>query len=407
MKTASVSEVFWAFFKLGLTSFGGPVAHLAYFRHELVQRRRWLTEQAYAELIAVCQFLPGPASSQVGFAMGLMRAGWAGALAAWLAFTLPSAVIMMVVAWLVTNPTEWATALGVPAVIHGLKWVAVVVVTQAVVGMARSLCIDRPTVLMALVALLSLLLLPSVLPLPTVVVMIGVMVLGAAVGVRWCQSAVPSEIAGFSSPVSRTAAKVAGGLLVMVLLALPGLGFLFPETVWSLVDSMARAGALVLGGGHVVLPLLEAELVSSKGLSHEDFIAGYGAAQALPGPLFAVAAYFGAVLTPASPVLGAALALMAIFLPGLLLLVWVLPYWQQLRSHRHASAAMAGASATVVGLLAAALIHPIGTSAMTSLPDVLMVSGGLLLLMLWRWPILGVIAAMVTAALVLNVWGLV
>ncbi len=369
------AEVFGVFLKLGLTSFGGPIAHLGYFRDELVTRRGWLTDSAYADLVALCQFLPGPASSQVGFALGLMRAGWLGAIAAFTAFTLPSAVIL--VAFALT-----AASLAGPVAegaLHGLKIVAVAIVAQAVLGMARSLAPDAPraTIAAGAVALLAVA--------PGAVGMIGAILLGAAAGALALRGGPAPGGGPVRMPVRRGQALAALGLFAGLLVGLP----LLAGTAQALAvfDAFFRAGALVFGGGHVVLPLLEAEVVAPGWVSTDAFLAGYGAAQAVPGPLFTFAAYLGAVLGPApNGVVGAALALVAIFLPGFLILVAVLPFWDRFRSLEGAQSAMRGANAAVVGILGAALYSPVFTGAIGGAADFALALACFVLLVAWKTP---------------------
>ena len=368
-----VSEVLAAFLKLGLTSFGGPVAHLGYFRDEFVTRRRWLSEAAYADLVALCQFLPGPASSQVGFALGLMRAGWGGALAAFVAFTLPSALLLLVLA-LSAARIEGALALGV---LHGLKIVAVAIVAQAVWGMARSLCPDpaRAGIAVAAVALLAFV--------PGSAGMVTVIGLGAVAGLALGRGA--GSEGALAVPVSRragVAALVLFGGLLLVLPMLAGLG-----QGLALADSFYRAGALVFGGGHVVLPLLEAGTVAPGWVSADAFLAGYGAAQAVPGPLFTFAAWLGAVMGPApNGVIGAAIALAALFLPGFLILIGILPFWDRFRRLPWAQSAMQGANAAVVGVLGAALYDPVFVSGIHGKADFALAVACFIALVVWRLP---------------------
>ncbi|SMQ61017.1 chromate transporter [Devosia lucknowensis] len=363
-------EVFLAFLKLGLTSFGGPIAHLGYFRDELVTRRRWLDEAAYADLVALCQFLPGPASSQVGFALGMMRAGWLGALAAWTAFTLPSALLLIVFA-LGAASLDGPVAAGV---LHGLKLVAVAIVAQAVLGMAKSLTPDRERAAIAAVAVLILVLLGGTLG------QVAAIGWGGLVGLRACRSAlVTSAVHPFFG--SRTMGAI---LLAMFALLLVGMPFI---AGWgqglAIFDAFYRAGALVFGGGHVVLPLLETETVARGWVTPDAFLAGYGAAQAVPGPLFTFAAYLGTV---AGGLPGAAIALVAIFLPGLLLVAGALPFWDQFRRWPWAQAAMRGANAAVVGVLAAALYDPVFLSAVLTPLDFAMALAGFVALVAWKCP---------------------
>lgn len=378
---ARVKEVFLAFLLLGLTSFGGPIAHLGYFRTEFVARRQWLTEQAYADLVALCQFLPGPASSQVGFALGLMRAGPWGAAMAWLAFTLPSAIVLVLFAF-------GAAVLDGPiasGIIHGLKVVAVAIVAHAVWGMARNLCPDKTRAGIALAAVFTVVVVSG--PLGQV----AAIVLGGLVGLALCRdsaAATPSEPLHF--PVSRRAGTIALGLFAALLVLLP---LLAGSTIWlAIADAFYRSGALVFGGGHVVLPLLEAEVVQSGWITPDEFLAGYGAAQAVPGPLFTFAAYLGALLPGINGILGALLALVAIFVPGFLLLVGVLPFWNQFRQWGSAQALMRGANAAVVGILGAALYQPVWTSAIIGPYEFVLALTGFLLLTVWKLPAWAVVA---------------
>jgi chromate transporter len=372
--TGSAREVFAAFLKLGLTSFGGPIAHLGYFRDELVTRRGWLSDAAYADLVALCQFLPGPASSQTGFALGLMRAGWLGALAAFAAFTLPSALAMVAFA-LTAARIDGPIGQGS---LDGLKIVAVAIVAQAVVGMARSLCPDAPRATIAVAAVAALALLPG----PAG--MIGAIVLGAVAGLALGRGE-GRPGAHMAIPVSRRAGLVALTLFAVLLIGLPVMAALSP--LLAVTDSFFRAGALVFGGGHVVLPLLEAEVVTPGWVTEEAFLAGYGAAQAVPGPLFTFAAYLGALIAPgANGLVGAMLALAAIFLPGFLLLVGCLPFWDALRRTGPAQSAMQGANAAVVGILGAALYDPVFTAAVGDLRDFALALFCFVLLVAWKTP---------------------
>jgi chromate transporter len=374
-------EVLRAFLRLGVTSFGGPVAHLGYFRDDLVARRRWVDDRAYGELVALGQFLPGPASSQVGFALGLTRAGWGGALAAWTAFTLPSALLMV------------AFALGAPAfgttvgagLVTGLKVVAVAVVAHAVQGMARTLAPDARRATIAVVAALVVLLTDGP------VAQVGAVVLGVLAGLVWCRTADAAPPADLRTPVSRRTGAVALALFVGLLVALPVAAAATGSRLLDVVDGVYRAGALVFGGGHVVLPLLEAEAVGGGWVTAEEFLTGYGAAQALPGPLFAFAAYLGALAVPGSVLLGAAAALVAVFLPGMLVLVGVLPFWDVVRTRPAAQAALRGANAAVVGVLAAALYDPVFVSAVTDGASFGLALACFVLLTAWRTPPWGVV----------------
>ncbi|WP_299360413.1 chromate efflux transporter [uncultured Paracoccus sp.] len=371
----SAGEVFSVFLRLGLTSFGGPIAHLGYFRDELVTRRRWLGDPAYADLVALCQFLPGPASSQVGFALGMMRAGWLGALAAFAAFTLPSALILVGVAYSAARITG---PLG-SGVLHGLKIVAVAIVAQAVWGMARNLCPDRKRASIAVTAAAVLAFVPGAFG------MVGAILMGALAGLLLVPAGGPPAGGHVAMPVSRRVAAAALGSFVVLLFGLP---LVAGQAQWlAVVDSFYRAGALVFGGGHVVLPLLEAEVVQSGWVTRDAFLAGYGAAQAVPGPLFTFAAYLGALLgAEPNELIGAALSLSALFLPGFLLLVGALPLWDRFRTLAPARSMMQGANAAVVGILAAALYSPVFVSAVGDMRDFTLALACFVALTLWNSP---------------------
>jgi chromate transporter len=371
-------EVFAAFLKLGLTSFGGPIAHLGYFRHEFVERRRWLDEAHYADLVALCQFLPGPASSQVGMALGLYRAGLAGAVAAWLAFTAPSAIAMVLFAYGVAQVGD----LQQVAWLHGLKITAVVIVAQAVWTMGRSLCVGPMRIAIAAGAALLCLVAASA---GSQLIAIA---LGGAAGAVWLSG---------DDPGGRTAAltahyplRWAGAALITFAVLLSGLPLLAAATnshVVDLIDSFYRTGSLVFGGGHVVLPLLQQEVVPQGWLSDDRFLAGYGAAQAVPGPLFTFAAYLGAAMTPSpNGVAGALICTIAIFLPSLLLVVGALPYWDRLRGQRRVRSVLYGINAAVVGVLLAALYDPVIKSAILGPRDAAIALVGILLLVVLRVP---------------------
>lgn len=345
--------MFSVFLKLGLTSFGGPIAHLGYFRDELVERRRWIDERGYADLVALSQFLPGPASSQVGFAMGLLRAGPLGGLAAFAAFTLPSALALIAFAY-------GASAFGGPVgngIILGLKIVAVAIVAQAVWGMAKTLCPDKERATIAVIAVLIVIGGPSFGPAAAIAA-------GGLAGLLFCKGQSKPITGTIAFPVSRPVGVFCLALFFALLLGLPLAATMGGGQGLALFDAFYRAGSLVFGGGHVVLPLLEAELVLPGWISEDQFLAGYGAAQAVPGPLFTFAGYLGALLGPEpNGIAGAILALVAIFLPGFLLLLGAIPFWDALRSRSEAQAMMRGANAAVVGLLGAALYDPVFTSA--------------------------------------------
>lgn len=376
--TLPIWSIFWTFLKLGLTSFGGPIAHLGYYRNEFVLRRQWLDDARYGDLVALCQFLPGPASSQVGFALGVLRGGGlAGGLAAWIGFTLPSALLMFTFAVGAAS----LVGLGAAGLVHGLKLVAVAVVAQAVWGMARTLTPDRRRIAIALGAIAIVVLVDG----PTG--QLAAIAAGAGAGYWLCRGPVAQSGPELSMPVSRRAGIAALVLFGVLLLALPLLSGLTGHRPLALFDAFYRSGALVFGGGHVVLPLLQAETVATGWIPNETFLAGYGLAQALPGPLFAFAAFLGAQagMTAGAPT-GAALALLALFLPGLLLVYGTLPFWDGLRRHAAARHAMMGANAAVVGILAAALYHPVWTAAVFDIRDACIALGGFMLLTLWKAP---------------------
>lgn len=375
-------EVLLAFSKLGVSCFGGPIAHIGYFRDEFVMRRRWLDEQAYADLVALCQFLPGPASSQVGFSLGLMRAGYLGGLAAWTGFTLPSALLLVLFAY-------GAASLSAPigtGLLHGLKLVAVAIVAQAVWGMARTLCPDRQRASIATVAAVLILLSTAAIS------QIAAILLGAVGGLWLCRGA-PAPTGGhLSMPVSRRAGVAALSAFFILLV-----GVLAEEGRSNLggIDLFAafyRSGALVFGGGHVVLPLLREAFVTPGWVNDNTFLAGYGAAQAVPGPLFTFAAYLGAVVK-AEPhgLAGAALGLFGIFLPGILVLIGMLPFWDAFRKRPGAQAAMRGVNAAVVGILGAALYNPVFTTSVKTPGDLAVALVGFVLLVAWRTPPLVVV----------------
>lgn len=369
--------VFLIFLRLGLTSFGGPIAHLAYFRDEFVARRQWIGEQSYADLVALCQFLPGPTSSQVGMALGLSRSGYAGAMAAWLGFTLPSAVLLILFA---SGINHYGDAM--PAgVLNGLKIAAVAVVAQAVWGMARHLCPDILRIFLMLTAACFVLLMPTIWAQPAVIFLM------AMLGVFLFKPALNTQQAALPIPISRQAGLMWLGIFASLLVSLPLLSALFPSQALAMIDAFYRAGALVFGGGHVVLPLLQAEVVPAGWVNNEAFLAGYGAAQAIPGPLFSFAAFLGAASSGApSGWLGGLVCLVAIFAPSFLLIAGVLPFWEQLRSNARMQAALCGANAAVVGLLLAALYQPVWSSAIRSPLDVGLAVIALAALMLWKLP---------------------
>jgi chromate transporter len=390
-QTGSPFEVLLIFLKLGLSCFGGPIAHIGYFRDEFVVRQHWLDERAYADLVALCQFLPGPASSQVGFSVGLMRAGHLGAAAAWTGFTLPSAILLVLFAY---GAGKLHGAIGA-GLLHGLKLVAVAIVAQAVWGMARTLCPDRERASIAAIAALIILFSS------TSIAQIGAIVFGALAGLWLCRNGPPSEPGHVGSnhvvvPVSRRVGTAALIVFFVLLAGLPLLRNLGAGSGAALFDAFYRSGALVFGGGHVVLPLLREAFVTPGWVSDDAFLAGYGAAQAVPGPLFTFAAYLGAVANPPphgvpGAVPGALLGLAGIFLPGILVLLGTLPFWDALRKESGAQAMMRGVNAAVVGLLGAALYNPVWTSSVRAPGDFAVALTGFVLLTVWRAPPLAVV----------------
>jgi len=386
----SLLPLFLIFLRLGLTSFGGPVAHLGYFRTEFVSRRGWLTEERFADLVSLAHFLPGPASSQVGIAIGLTRGGLAGAALAWLGFTLPSALLMIGFAYAERTLDPEAAELW----LHGLLIVAVAVVAQAVWGMARNLAPDLPRATLAILAAVALLAVPGA---GTPLAVLAIAALAGRLLFTQPPSA-PSVVAAHQ-PLPRWIARAAAALFVLLLFALPPAARLSDGHVLALFDRFYRVGALVFGGGHVVLPMLEAEVVPPGWVQPRDFLAGYGAAQALPGPLFTFAAYLGAVMKPAPngwP--GGLIALAAIFLPSFLMVTAALPFWTALRRDANTAAALAGINAAVVGILLAALYTPVWTSAIHAPKDFAVAVLAFAALQLWRLPPWLVVIATVLAA---------
>ncbi len=390
-------ETFLVFLRLGLTSFGGPIAHIGYFRNEFVRRRRWLDERAFSDLVALCQLLPGPASSQLGMAIGFGRAGWAGTVAAWLGFTLPSAVALILFALGVAG----FDALAQSGALHGLKVVAVAVVAQAVWGMARSLCPDLPRIAIALGACLLLLgqaaLLGQVAAPPALAQVVAI-VAGGLAG-RWLLVIPTGTAAAAVLGVGPGSGRLALILFALLLAVLPLVAAASDSALLQLVDGFYRAGALVFGGGHVVLPLLEAAVVPAGVASQAQFLAGYGAAQAVPGPLFTFAAYLGALAAgtagpagAAAPWLWGLLLLVVVFLPGFLVLFGALPFWEGLRRREGLRAALAGINAAVVGILLAALYDPLWTGSIMSLADLVLALAAFVLLVPARLPPVLVVA---------------
>ena len=377
MTARSPLEVLWAFLKLGLSSFGGPIAHIGYFREEFVARRGWLDDAAFSDLVALCQFLPGPASSQVGFSIGLIRAGYLGALAAWAGFTLPSAVALLLFAY-------GATTLGGPVglgLLHGLKLVAVAIVAQAIWGMARTLCPDRQRASIAVIATLIVLFSGSSGG------QIAAILVGATAGFWLSRTPSLPSTGAIAVPISRKVGIASLVIFILLLVGLPLLRGLGLSQEVALFDAFYRSGALVFGGGHVVLPLLRSAFVAPGWVSDDTFLAGYGAAQAIPGPLFTFAAYLGAVAEP-SPhgVAGAALGLIGIFLPGMLILIGTLPFWDTFRTRAGAQAAMRGINAAVVGILGGAFYNPLWSGTVKTTGDFSVALIGFILLIAWRAP---------------------
>ena len=391
-QTIRAASIFWVFLKLGCTSFGGPIAHIGYFRNEFVEKRKWLDDSAYTDLVALCNFLPGPASSQIGIALGALKAGIPGGFAAWLGFTLPSALALLLFA-------HGFTAFGLSADagwIHGLKIVAVAVVAQAVWGMGKTLCPDRLRATLAIAATLIVFAWPSEWG------QILAIVLGALIGLRYLPPVTLHRPENTRFMVSKAAAVTAWVLFFGLLFALPVLAPLTGSQALATFDSFYRTGSLVFGGGHVVLPLLRNEVVLPGWVDDSVFLAGYGAAQAVPGPLFTFAAYLGSVLsvTP-NGFVGGLLCLIAIFLPAFLLIIGALPFWDALRQQTQVQSALRGVGAAVVGLLLAALYDPLWTSSIKSTRDMALALVSFGLLMFWKWrPLYVVLLAAIGGAVI-------
>lgn len=396
VRQGSVGEVFAAFLRQGLTAFGGPVAHLGYFREEFVSRRRWLGEAAYADIVAMAQFLPGPASSQVGMALGMMRAGWPGMLAAFVGFTLPSAVAMALFAW---GAVAFGPALG-GGWLRGLMAAAVAVVALAVLGMARTLTPDRVRASLAVAAAVATLMLPGAAG------QVAVIVLGGVFGLLFLKDGAVPPAEDMTAPGHRGLALVSLVAFGLLLVGLPLLAAATGDPALRFLDVFYRAGSLVFGGGHVVLPLLEADLVGGGFVSADAFLAGYGAAQAVPGPLFTFASYLGAAIgLSGSGALGAAVATLTIFLPSLLLVGGVLPFWDALRRQERAQAALRGVNAAVVGLLLAALYDPVWTHGISNAAEFAIAAAAFLLLFMWKLPAwVVVVLCAVVGAVVHGAW---
>lgn len=373
----SAWSVFLVFLRLGLTSFGGPVAHLGYFREEFVARRQWLSDRSYADLVALCQFLPGPASSQVGIGLGLSHAGFSGAIAAWAGFTLPSALMLVLFA---KGMSTWGSAFP-SGLLHGLKIVAVAVVAQAVWGMARNLCTDVLRVTIAAFSACAALLWPNALG------QIGVIVCAALVGLMLLKTTQRQAAESLAISITKKVGAISLVVFFSLLFGLPLLMQVWPSQTLAMLHDFYQAGSLVFGGGHVVLPLLQAATVPNGWVANDTFLAGYGVAQAVPGPLFSFAAFLGASMNvQPSGWVGASVCLIAIFAPSFLLVIGALPFWEQLRHSSRTKAALAGVNAGVVGLLLAALYNPVWTSAILAPQDFGLALIALVALMFWKAP---------------------
>lgn len=380
-----------------MTSFGGPVAHLGYFRNELVSRRQWVTEQQYGQLVALCQFLPGPASSQVGFALGLIRGGYLGALAAWAAFTLPSALLLVLFA---IGAVSLEGPIG-QGLLVGLKAVAVAVVAHAVWGMAKNLTPDLRRILIGLVAVALALVIPGNFG------QLIAIIAGIGAGLLWCRGLTKADSQPLAVRVSRRVGISCAVVFGLLLAGLPVIASLTGNAWAGLTDAFYRAGALVFGGGHVVLPLLQGEAAVASAVTQDQFLAGYGAAQAMPGPLFTFAAYLGFEMGDgAAAWLTALIALIAVFVPGILLLLAVLPFWNDVRNNTVIRAGMAGANAAVVGILAAALATPVITSGITGIAPLIIALGCFSLLMFAKMPAWAVVLIGAVAGLIAGITGL-
>ncbi|WP_134682646.1 chromate transporter [Brevibacillus migulae] len=387
-KLRALAEVLGVSTRLGLTSFGGPTAHLGYFFEEYVRRRKWLDERSYADLVALCQFLPGPASSQVGIGIGVIRAGLLGGLVAWAGFTLPSVIALICFAFFLQDMDVAGAGW-----VHGLKIVAVAIVAQAILGMGKTLTPDRKRLAIALVAATFTLLWQS-----AISQIVIVLLAGAAGMILYRRESIP-EAPNLSVPVGRGVAIGAFGLFVALLIALPLLREMTAVAWIPLIDSLYRAGSLVFGGGHVLLPMLEREVVPLGWISREDFLAGYGAAQAVPGPLFTFTAYLGAM---SGGIAGGVIATVAIFLPAFLLIIGALPFWNQLRRNKFIQGALMGINAAVVGILLAAWYNPLWTTAILSPGDFALAAILVSMLVFWKLPPWVVVIAGALGGSVLN-----
>lgn len=375
-------EIFIRFFTLGWISFGGPAAHIGYFRHTFVEKLKWMSDQQYGQIVALSQFLPGPGSSQVGFAIGYQRGGLLGAGLAFIGFTLPSIMIMVLLA---TFSRHWLDTSQYALLIHGLKLLAVVVVAEATWGMYQNFCRTKTTASLGLLSAVILLCFPGILP------QILVIILAAIIGIVWLKK---PHLTATLTPFRPTWWPLV--LFVAILFGLPWL--VSSSASLLLFEQFFHAGSLVFGGGHVVMPLLQNLLADQ--ISSDIFLAGYAAAQAVPGPMFTLATYLGYYLLPASPVTGAIIATIGVFLPGFLLLLGVLKHWQNLANLPSVSGALTGVNASVVGLLLAALYQPVFISAVFNVGDVALILIGLWLLKIMKWPILGLVMFYLTTALI-------
>lgn len=373
----SAWKIFLIFLKLGFISFGGPIAHLGYFREEFVHKRRWLSDEEYADLVALCQFLPGPASSQIGIALGLSKARYLGALAAWLGFTMPSAIALILFALGMTSDSAFIS----DGIVHGLKIVAVAIVAQAIWGMAKILCPDRHRIMIMLMTTCFILWLPSLFSQVIVIFVAGI------VGILLFKPPISLSNNCFNIPISERSGVAGLVLFFGLLLILPLITMMTQNPTWGMIDLFYRVGSLVFGGGHVVLPLLQTEVVSTGMVNQDLFLAGYGASQAVPGPLFTFAAFLGASMNEMpNSWLGGVLALIAIFLPSFLLVIGVLPFWTKLQQYGFIKAALMGINAAVVGILLAAFYQPIWTSAIFDAVDFSIALIAFVGLVFWKIP---------------------
>lgn len=373
----SAWQVFMVFLKLGLTSFGGPIAHLGYFRDEFVERRKWLSDAHYADLVALCQFLPGPASSQVGIAIGLLKAGYKGAISAWLGFTMPSAIALTLFALGITTYKDFVS----DGVLHGLKIVAVAIVAQALWGMTKSLCPDRSRITLMAIAACFLLIIPTILGQLLVIMIAGI------IGILFFKPKSTEKDVTLTMPLSQKMGAFWLLLFAFLFVTLPVITLLFPSTMLEMVNILYRTGSLVFGGGHVVLPLLQTEFVSTGMMDNDLFLAGYGATQAVPGPLFTLSAFIGAIVESGfNGWIGAMVALIAIFIPSFLMVMGVLPFWGKLQHHQRTRSALMGINAAVVGILLAAFYQPVWVSAIFDAKDFALALIVFIVLKYWNMP---------------------